>query len=165
MQRQGITIGRITGNGANAVQYLTNSDRRLKQNIQDMQGALELLAQIQPKTYEFKAVPGVRQLGFIAQELQPVLPQAVGGTPDGDVEQAPMAVDYGQLTPVLTGAVKELHELVKTQQARIAELEAQLQKAEAARAQAEQGQQNLLEGMEARLKELESRLNSGQANR
>lgn len=54
----------------------------------------------------------------IAQELKLVYPFAVTGKPDGDVNEAPMQVDYGKLTPVLAAAIKELkvqHDELKTQ--------------------------------------------------
>lgn len=51
----GAGIGHINRNGTtNAVQYTTSSDYRLKENIQPMQGALSLISQLKPCTYDWK---------------------------------------------------------------------------------------------------------------
>ncbi len=107
--------GAIEGTGT-GVNYATTSDRRLKQNIKDISGALSIVNSMNPKYYEYISNPEVKEFGFIAQELQLVYPQAVSGDPNSDVTTHPMMVDYSRLTPVLTAAVKELHENLKEQQ-------------------------------------------------
>lgn len=57
---------------------------------------------------------GVEEMGFLAQELEKVLPGAVAMTAEGD-----RLVNYSALIPVLTAAIQELNE-------RVAALEAQL---------------------------------------
>ena len=59
------------------------SDYRLKENIQPIANASELIKQLNPSTYQFKSEPGVICHGFLAHELQTVLPRAVSGTKDG----------------------------------------------------------------------------------
>lgn len=104
--------GAITGSGLGGVLYSTTSDRRLKMNIQDLENALEVIQQMQPRSYERKVNPGVNEQGFIAQELIKVYPQAVSGSPDDPVE-TPMGVDYSQLTPLLTKGIQELNVLIE----------------------------------------------------
>jgi len=104
----GTVVGSIDGNGGGAIAYNTTSDRRRKQNIENLDNALDMVMNIQARTYEFKTAPGLTQTGFIAQELQTVYPDAVSGTADGDPITDPMSVDYSRLTPLLTGAVQEL---------------------------------------------------------
>lgn len=99
--------GYISGVSGNAVSYNTVSDLRLKKNIQPMTDGLDRLRQMNPMTYQWKS-DGSDDIGFIAQELNEVVPTAVAGLPDGDVNVSPMAVDYGKVTPVLTAAIKEL---------------------------------------------------------
>ncbi len=111
----GAFVGRITGNGS-GVNYTTTSDRRLKTNIVSIENALQLIDNIQPRKYEFKANRGVEEYGFIAQELQLVYPQAVSGSPDSDVTTNPMMVDYSRLTPILTAGIKELNNKIELQQ-------------------------------------------------
>ncbi len=105
----GTNRGRVVGNGS-GVLYETASDRRLKTNIISIEKALELIDKIQPRKYEYKELKGKEEYGFIAQELQTVYPQAVSGDPNGNVETAPMMVDYSRLTPILTAGIKELKE-------------------------------------------------------
>ncbi len=110
-------IGSITGNGGGGTNYNTTSDRRLKKNIQDFDGGLELVNKIQSRIYERVSNPGHEEIGFIAQELYEILPQIVSGNPDQSIN-APMSVDYGKLTPVLVAAIQELslqNELLKTE--------------------------------------------------
>lgn len=117
--RGGFIAGTVSGNGTTGVQYNTTSDRRLKENIIPYTGALEKIAKIQPMNYSFIGFPNSNDVGFIAQDLQEVYPFAVTGTPDSDPKVAPMMVDYGRLTPLLLGGIKEQHEIIKKQQEQI----------------------------------------------
>ncbi len=68
--------------------WSSSSDRRLKKNIEDIDGALERLLKLRGVTFEFKdpegigELPGVRT-GMIAQEVQEVFPDWVDEGPDG----------------------------------------------------------------------------------
>ncbi len=58
------------------------SDERKKENIGNLENALDLIAAIQPKTYTFKPdanmnLPKGQQFGFLAQELEQTLPNVV----------------------------------------------------------------------------------------
>ena len=110
----GTNIGGIRGNGAGGIMYSTTSDRRLKQNIKTFESGLATLDKINPAIYQMKSNPDQDEIGFIAQELQKVLPQVVGGSPTDDAEESPMTVDYGRITPVLVAAIKEQQEIINT---------------------------------------------------
>ena len=64
------------------VSYEETSDYRLKENVQPIANASELINQLNPSTYQFKSEPGVICHGFLAHELQTTLPRAVSGTKD-----------------------------------------------------------------------------------
>jgi hypothetical protein len=100
-----------------AAAFNTSSDYRLKQNVEPMVGGLAKLAALAPKTFEFKSEPGVKVDGFIAHEVQEVVPIAVNGEKDGEEMQG---LDHSKLVPVLVAAVQELS-------AKVAALEAALQ--------------------------------------
>lgn len=117
--RGGFVAGTITGNGTTGVQYNTTSDKRLKENILPYTGALDKIAQIQPMNYSFIGFPNSTDVGFLAQDLQIVYPFAVSGTPDSDPKVEPMMIDYGRLTPLLMGGIKEQQEIIKKQQEQI----------------------------------------------
>jgi hypothetical protein len=88
-----------------ATAFNTSSDYRLKQNVEPMVGGLAKLAQLKPSTFEFKSEPTVKVDGFIAHEVQAVVPQAVTGEKDGEEMQG---LDHSKLVPVLVAAVQEL---------------------------------------------------------
>lgn len=106
--------GRISGNAfGTGVLYSTASDERLKKDIRDIDSALKIIHELQPRSYQYKNGNGKMELGFIAQELIEVYPQAVSGNPASDVTKEPMMVDYSRLTPLLTAGIKELNEKIE----------------------------------------------------
>ena len=122
----GSSIGSITQNGTTAVAYNTSSDYRLKENIAPMTGALATIAQLKPVTYKWKS-DGADGQGFIAHELQAVVPDCVTGEKDAvDAEGKPQyqGIDTSFLVATLTAAIQELKAIVDAQAVRIAALEA-----------------------------------------
>jgi hypothetical protein len=91
--------------------YGTSSDYRLKENVQPMRGALAKVALLKPVTYKWKA-DGLDGQGFIAHELQEVIPDSVYGEKDGiDDRGEPkyQNVDASFLVATLTAAIQELN--------------------------------------------------------
>jgi len=76
----GNVVGFITTDGLSTT-YATTSDYRLKENVAPMTGALSLVAALKPCTYTWKK-NGAPSQGFIAHELQEILPAAVTGEKD-----------------------------------------------------------------------------------
>lgn len=76
----GIEVGRIATAGS-ATSYLTSSDYRLKDNVAPMTGSLEKVLALKPCTYKWKSDGSAGQ-GFIAHELQAVVPDCVTGEKD-----------------------------------------------------------------------------------
>jgi hypothetical protein len=110
------TVGSITKSGSN-VAYNTSSDYRLKENLQPMQNALATVAQLKPVTYNWKA-DGSDGQGFIAHELQAVVPDCVTGEKDAvDADGNPVyqGVDTSFLVATLTAAIQELKAIVDAQ--------------------------------------------------
>ena len=110
-------LGSIQGNGS-IVSYYSTSDYRLKEDLQDFD-ALSKISLIKVYDYKWKNT-GQRMDGFMAHELQEVLPYAVSGQKDGKEMQN---VDYSKLTPVNTKAIQELYQIIKELEARIKQLE------------------------------------------
>jgi hypothetical protein len=120
----GTSIGSI-GTTAAATAFNTTSDYRLKNNVQPFPDGLNKVKALSPSQWEWSADDS-EGFGFIAHELQAVIPEAVTGTKDAvDANGDPIyqAVDYGKLTTVLVAAVKELTAKVESLEARIAVLE------------------------------------------
>lgn len=90
---------------------LVTSDQRFKEQIAPLANSLDLIRKIQGTTYQFKQTgefasrhfPVAKQYGFIAQDLQKVLPEAVVKQEDGYY-----AVNYIAVVPILVEAVKQL---------------------------------------------------------
>ena len=62
------------------VAFAPSGDYRLKSNIVDLPSSADLIKQLKPRKYTIKGVPN--KIGFVAHELQEVVPEAVFGTKD-----------------------------------------------------------------------------------
>jgi len=71
------SVGNITTNGS-TTSYSTSSDHRLKENVDDMTGAIARVKQLAPKRFNFIADADTTVDGFLAHEAQAVVPEAVG---------------------------------------------------------------------------------------
>lgn len=105
--------------------YVTSSDYRLKENFQPMQDALAKIAQLNPVTYTWKS-DGSDGQGFIAHELQAVVPDCVVGEKDAvDAEGNPQyqGIDTSFLVATLVKAIQEQQATITALEARISALE------------------------------------------
>ncbi len=105
----GAFVGQIVVN-ASSTSYVTSSDYRLKENVAPMQNALTTVAALKPCTYTWKADSSAGQ-GFIAHELQAVVPDCVTGEKDAvSLDGSPMyqGVDTSFLVATLVAAIQEL---------------------------------------------------------
>lgn len=103
------TVGSITCSPSGTT-YNTSSDYRLKESVQPMQGALAKIAKLNPVTFKWK-VDGSDGQGFIAHELQAVIPDAVTGEKDAVYKDgAPkyQGVDASRIVATLVKAIQEL---------------------------------------------------------
>ncbi len=106
--------------------YATSSDYRLKENIVPMTDALSVVAQLKPCKYTWK-VDGSDGQGFIAHELQEVVPDAVTGKKDAVDEEGnikPQGIDTSFLIATLTAAIQEQQTIINDLKARVETLEA-----------------------------------------
>jgi hypothetical protein len=118
-------VGTINTTNTNT-SYNTSSDYRLKNTIVPMTGALAKVVALKPVTYKWK-IDGSDGQGFIAHELQEVVPDCVGGTKDAvDADGNPVyqGVDTSFLVATLTAAIQEQQALLTQLTDRIAALEA-----------------------------------------
>jgi hypothetical protein len=91
--------------------YNTTSDYRLKENITNLTESLEKINQLEPKTFNFISNPDESRIGFIAHEVENIVPQAVSGVKDDIREDGTpkyQGLDHSMLVPLLVGAIKEL---------------------------------------------------------
>ena len=116
-------IGAITGT-TSSVSYTSGSDYRLKENVITDWDATTLLKQLKPSKFNFKDNQSETVTGFIAHEVQEVLPYLVNGEKDGEDMQS---MDYAKLTPLLTKAIQEQQTLIETQQTTINDLKSRIE--------------------------------------
>jgi len=122
----GSLVGNISTNGSNTA-FNTSSDYRLKENITEITDGITRVKQLNPSRFNFIADPENTVDGFIAHEVQDIVPEAVSGEKDAvDSDGKPeyQGVDYGRITPLLTAALKEAIGKIEMLEARIAVLEA-----------------------------------------
>ncbi|MEM6316046.1 MAG: tail fiber domain-containing protein [Bacteroidota bacterium] len=115
-------VGIGTNNPSTELQVIGNifatgnaSDRRFKKNIQTYQkSALAEVAKIETVSYEYRTdefteeqFPEGIQTGFIAQDLEKIVPEAVFDRADGF-----KGVDYGKVTPLLVKALQEQQAII-----------------------------------------------------
>jgi len=119
----GSNRGTISTNGS-TVSYNTSSDYRLKHDIQPMTGALAKVAALKPVTYKWNADNSESQ-GFIAHELQAVVPECVTGEKDAvDADGNPQyqGIDTSFLAATMVAAIQELKAELDTVKAELATL-------------------------------------------
>jgi hypothetical protein len=143
-------VGTITTNGS-ATAYNTSSDYRLKENVDYDFNALDRVAQLKPARFNFISDETNTLVdGFLAHEVQDIVPEAITGTKDAVreeeyeitpavldddgnvVTEAEMGtrevpeyqgIDQSKLVPLLTKAIQEQQELINNLTARIEQLE------------------------------------------
>jgi Chaperone of endosialidase/Head domain of trimeric autotransporter adhesin len=115
---------------ANGVLTTSTSDESMKHNFIHITGALEKVMELNGLYYSWKSdVQNTRRLGFIAQDMEKIIPEAVFTNPTDGLK----GINYAELTAVLAEAIKEQQNIIETQQQEI----------------------NRLKGLEARIAQLE----------
>ncbi len=107
------------------------SDGRFKSDIQDFKSALNMVQKLRPRTYHHKtnikhlALAEGPQYGFVAQELEKVLPDLVQTSLHDFYEDDSLTehqqveikgINYIGLIPILTKAIQEQQEIIRAQQ-------------------------------------------------
>jgi hypothetical protein len=127
----GGVVGTVT-TGASSTAYNTSSDYRLKENVVTDWDATTRLKQLKPSRFNFIADADTTVDGFLAHEVQEIVPEAISGTKDamtaevlyvdgdeipegkvvGDVKTASapdyQGIDQSKLVPLLVKTIQEL---------------------------------------------------------
>jgi hypothetical protein len=121
-QHNGSVIGKITYSDS-ATAYVTSSDYRLKENVTDITDGIDRLKQLPVHKFNFIVDPDTTVDGFLAHEVQDIVPEAITGTKDEvDAEGKPVyqGIDQSKLVPLLTAALKEAITRIETLEAEVA---------------------------------------------
>lgn len=143
---QGIsTRGSITFAGIGGVAYNTSSDYRVKENIIAIEDGIERVKQLKPSKFNFIGSEQVVD-GFIAHEVQGIIPEAIHGEKDATEEYQVLpevldeegnvleeavigtkdklqGIDQSKIVPLLTAALQEAIEKIETLETRVQALE------------------------------------------
>ena len=118
--------GNLSINGkVNSTSFIQTSDIRLKKNINLLQNSLSIIKKLSPVSYDKKkSIYGddysIKENGFIAQELQKILPDLVHESPDKDKL---LSVNYTAIIPILTKGIQEQQAIIEDQKKRLEALE------------------------------------------
>ncbi|MCB1144861.1 MAG: tail fiber domain-containing protein [Leptospiraceae bacterium] len=100
----------VNGSIAGTSAYTNLSDGRFKENIQNIFGALDKIERLRGVSYTWKQKENKdlkfnkgRDLGFIGQEVEKIIPEAVSKDDKGILSLA-----YSNIIPVVVEAIKEL---------------------------------------------------------
>lgn len=111
------TVANLWINSTNVGQIYTSSDRRIKKNIYSQTSpALSRIMALRPVVYEmddvgiFKA-DGIQREGFIADELQPIIPSSVSGGKDATDKDGNVVPQSLIWAPIMSVAVKAIQEM------------------------------------------------------
>jgi len=110
-----VTVNTLAGSGTRSVYSTstgaltnTSSDRALKVNDQAITYGLDAVMKLRPISFNWirqEVMGSQKELGFIAQEVEAIIPELVGINYDGM-----RSLDYAKMTAVLCKAIQELNE-------------------------------------------------------
>jgi len=103
-------VGSIQTTGTSTI-YVTSSDHRLKLNVTADWNATTRLKQLNPVRFNFIADADTTVDGFLAHEVQSVVPEAITGTHnevDDDGDPVYQGIDQSKLVPLLVKTIQEL---------------------------------------------------------
>ena len=101
------------------------SDARRKENIVDLETGLTEVMALRPRRFDWKNSQegDDRQIaGFIAQEVEAVLPDLISSYKDEEVDDL-KSLRMGDMLPTLVKAIQEQQATIESLEARIAALE------------------------------------------
>ena len=115
----------FSGLSCNASAFNITSDYRLKENIIELTGAISKIKNLRPVRFNYKNKEETIN-GFIAHEVQDVVPEAVTGEKDAlyeDGKEKYQGLDNGKLVPLLTAALQQAIGKIEELELRIQTLE------------------------------------------
>lgn len=97
---------------ANATNWITSSDRRMKNNIVPLpSGSLDKILKLNPVSFNWNDEDNNNtECGLIAQEVLEIIPEVVENPTDPETM---MGINYNQLIPFLIKSIQELTERIK----------------------------------------------------
>lgn len=118
----------LNSSGVSAV-----SDRRYKDNIRNMESGLAEILQLQPVRFDYKqiidnespfdSIARLNKVGFIAQDVTPIVPEAVNYDPFEDL----YLLNQTDFIPYIVAGIQELNAIIQEQNETISELKSRIE--------------------------------------
>lgn len=112
--------GSIYAGSSYTVLY-SGSDRRIKSDINDAESTLNKILSLKPRTFKYKERPEFTTYGFIAQEVEEIMPELVRTSEgismcnDEEIENQKSIESYGLIwASILVKSIQELEARIKT---------------------------------------------------
>ncbi len=115
----GINMGAIGGNGTGNAAFVATSDERLKENIKPITGSLDKVLALNPVSFDWKENGEHIEAGFVAQEVEKVLPEYTDTEEDEMKTKTLTGGMTGGYIAVLTKAIQEQQEQINALQSEI----------------------------------------------
>ncbi len=97
------------------------SDKSLKENIRDLDKGLDTVLALKPRRFDWKNGDGNDIMGFIAQEVDEVLPELVHDYMYNE-DETKKSLKMGDMIPSMVKAIQEQQAMIETLQAEVAAL-------------------------------------------
>ena len=113
-----------SGNGTFAGNVTAYSDIRLKENIVDVDNALNKVCSLRGVYYNMiEDITKSRRLGLVAQEVEKVLPEVVIEAHPEDDKDSVLSVDYGNIVALLIEGIKDQQKEIEYMKSEIKHLQ------------------------------------------
>lgn len=101
----------------------SQSDARVKDNIQTIPNVLDKIDSLRGVYFNFKVKENFRRIGCIAQDFQEHFPEIVTQRFDEAAGEDRLTMDYSRISCILLQGIKELKNIVRNQEQKIAALQ------------------------------------------
>ena len=98
------------------------SDESLKENIRDLDKGLDTVLALQPRRFDWKNGDGNDIMGFVAQEVEEVMPELVHDYKYSETETK-LGLKMGDMVPTLVKAIQDQQDIIENLKSRIEQLE------------------------------------------
>ena len=118
----GSTVGSITTTSS-ATAYNTSSDYRLKENVTAVTDGITRLQQLKPSRFNFIVDPDHTVDGFIAHEVQDIVPEAITGEKDAEDDDGNpvyQGIDQSKMLPLVVAALQECVKRIESLESELA---------------------------------------------
>lgn len=111
------SYGSVSVNGS-GVAYNQTSDARMKEDVVSITNGLEKVKALNPVSFKW-VNSDASSIGFIAQEAELVVPEAVTAPNDDHPSNQFYSMDYSKIVPLLSAAIKEQQVIIDALIARL----------------------------------------------